>query len=93
MGSWVGPRAGLDAVVKGKSPCLCHESNPGRQAHSSATNQPKHHQKKKHNHILKGKVKKKCSILLHNKLIPDLPKKESVALWTPGSSKKLITLL
>jgi hypothetical protein len=28
MGSWVGPRAGLDAVVKRKIPSSCRESNP-----------------------------------------------------------------
>jgi hypothetical protein len=31
----VGLRAGLDAMVKKKSPCFCRESDPGRPAHSS----------------------------------------------------------
>jgi hypothetical protein len=28
-GGWVGPRAGLDAEVRGKILCLCRGSNPG----------------------------------------------------------------
>jgi hypothetical protein len=28
MGGWVGPRAGLDAVVRKKIPNLCRDSNP-----------------------------------------------------------------
>jgi hypothetical protein len=28
IGGWVGPRAGLDTVVKRKIPSLCEESNP-----------------------------------------------------------------
>jgi hypothetical protein len=28
IGSWVGPRAGLDAVVKRKTPSPCQDSNP-----------------------------------------------------------------
>jgi hypothetical protein len=33
-GGWVGPRAGLDAVVKRKFPNPCQESNPSRQTRS-----------------------------------------------------------
>jgi hypothetical protein len=33
----VGPRAGLDAVVKGKSPCPCGELNPGRPARNQVS--------------------------------------------------------
>jgi hypothetical protein len=33
-GGWVGPRAGLDAEVRGKIPCLCRGSNPGRPVRS-----------------------------------------------------------
>jgi hypothetical protein len=31
---WVGPRAGLDTKARGKIPCLCRGSNPGRPVHS-----------------------------------------------------------
>jgi hypothetical protein len=34
IGGWVGPRAGLDAEVRGKILCLCRESNPGRPVRS-----------------------------------------------------------
>jgi hypothetical protein len=35
IGGWVGPRAGLDAVVKRKIPSPCQDSNPNHPAHSS----------------------------------------------------------
>jgi hypothetical protein len=34
IGSWVGPRGGLNAVEKLKIFCPCQESNPGRPARS-----------------------------------------------------------
>jgi hypothetical protein len=34
IGGWVGPRAGLDAEVRGKILCLCRGSNPGRSVRS-----------------------------------------------------------
>jgi hypothetical protein len=34
LGGWMGPRAGLDMVVKRKGPSPCRESNPDRPAHS-----------------------------------------------------------
>jgi hypothetical protein len=34
---WVGPRACLDAVAKGRNPCSCRLSNPSRPAHSLIT--------------------------------------------------------
>jgi hypothetical protein len=34
IGGWVGPRAGLDAEVRGKILCLCRGSNPGRPVRS-----------------------------------------------------------
>jgi hypothetical protein len=37
IGGWVGPRAGLDAVVKRKIPSPCGEWNPGRSARSLVT--------------------------------------------------------
>jgi hypothetical protein len=37
IGSWVGPRAHLDAVAKRRIPCPCRESNPGRPARSLVT--------------------------------------------------------
>jgi hypothetical protein len=36
-GGWVGPRAGLDAEIRGKILCLCRRSNPGRPAVRSQT--------------------------------------------------------
>jgi hypothetical protein len=36
-GGWVGPRAGLDAEVRGKILCLCRGSNPGRPVRSHCT--------------------------------------------------------
>jgi hypothetical protein len=36
-GGWVGPRAGLDAEVRGKILFPCRESNPGRPVHSQDT--------------------------------------------------------
>jgi hypothetical protein len=30
IGGWVGLRAGLDIEARGKTPCLCQGSNPGR---------------------------------------------------------------
>jgi hypothetical protein len=35
IGGWVGPRAGLDAVVKRKIPSPCQDSNPDHPARSS----------------------------------------------------------
>jgi hypothetical protein len=35
IGAWVGPRAGLDAVVKRKIPSCCRDSNPHHPARSS----------------------------------------------------------
>jgi hypothetical protein len=37
IGGWVGPRAGLDAMEKGKNPCPCRESNPSRPVRSLVT--------------------------------------------------------
>jgi hypothetical protein len=37
-GGWVGPRAGLDAEVRGKILCLCRGSNPGRPVISQMEN-------------------------------------------------------
>jgi hypothetical protein len=34
IGGWVGPRAGLDAEVRGKILCLCRRSNSGRPVRS-----------------------------------------------------------
>jgi hypothetical protein len=36
MGGWVGPRAGMDAVVKRKIPSPRRESNPDRPARSQS---------------------------------------------------------
>jgi len=36
-GGWVDPRAGLDALAKGKCSSPCRKSNPGRPAVSSVT--------------------------------------------------------
>jgi hypothetical protein len=35
-GGWVGPRAGLDAEIRGKALCPCRGSNPGRPVRSQA---------------------------------------------------------
>jgi hypothetical protein len=37
IGSWMGSRASLDAVVKKRKPCTCRESNSGRPVRSLAT--------------------------------------------------------
>jgi hypothetical protein len=43
MGDWVSPRAGLNAVVTGKSICCpCRESSPGRQFRSETHDTENH---------------------------------------------------
>jgi hypothetical protein len=37
IGGWLGPRAGLDAVVKRRNPYFCRESKPSRPARSLIT--------------------------------------------------------
>jgi hypothetical protein len=37
IGSWVGLRAGLDAVARRKIPCPCQKPSPSRQARSLVT--------------------------------------------------------
>jgi len=34
IGDWMGPRAGLDAMMRGKKTLLCQELNFGRPSHS-----------------------------------------------------------
>jgi len=36
LGGWVGSRAGLNTVAKGKNPCPCRESDPGLAVHNSS---------------------------------------------------------